>query len=92
MLRSRSLLSWAVTSAVTLAAGTGIVAVMSHPAAPPKTPSVASTPTTAVTTTPRAATTPPSTIVTYHGEGGDSGGDGSYVPSGGSTPYYGGDN
>ena len=91
MRRSRSLLSWVVTSAVTLVAGSGIVAVTSHPATAPRAPSVASTPSTATTAPHPSATAPPTTIVTYRGEGGDGGGDGANVPSG-AAPYVGADN
>ncbi|MDE2282263.1 MAG: hypothetical protein KGJ92_05775 [Actinomycetales bacterium] len=87
MRRTRSALTWLVTSALTLAVAVGVVAATAHPSGTTGAPSVVTSTTgpAATTTTPTPPssppTSPPTTIVRYGGDDGSS--------YGGSAPAYG---
>ncbi len=87
MRRTRSAMTWVLTSGLTLAFGVGVVAMTARPSVPQSSRVTAVTPSTGPqnpTTTAPSPTIPPTTIVRYGGD------DGSSYGSGGASPY--GDN
>jgi len=79
MRRTRSAMTWVLTSALTLALGVGVVAIAARPSVPQSGPVSAVTPSTSPqnqTTTAPSQTIPPTTIVRYGGDDGSSYGSG----------------
>ena len=75
MRRTRSAMTWVLTSVLTLALGVGVVAVTARPSAPQSGRVSAVTPSTSPenpTTTAPSQTIPPTTIVRYGGDDGSS--------------------